>query len=93
MIQDIAPHKLDNAFRPCAPRKEDRILLFDANGNVMGKEDVSIDATEAVVETDLNSDGSYDIFDIMLSKVSDETEVDTDAVNETIMNKIMTKEA
>lgn len=69
------------------------IYLFDANGNVMGKEDVSIDATEAVVETDLNSDGSYDIFDIMLSKVSDETEVDTDAVNETIMNKIMTKEA
>ena len=37
MIQDIAPHKLDNAFRPCAPRKEDRILLFDANGKLLAR--------------------------------------------------------
>lgn len=68
------------------------IYLFDENGNVMDLRCLDIDATETVVETDLNNDGTYDILDIMLSKVA-ESEVDTDAVNESIMNKIMTKEA
>lgn len=35
MIQDIAPHKLDNQYNPCAtPKQEDFVLLFQ-NGKVL----------------------------------------------------------
>ncbi len=35
MIQDIAPDRLDNAFRARCPRTEDCVLLFDADGKLL----------------------------------------------------------
>ena len=34
MIQDIAPHRLDNAYAPKAPRPEDALLFFSAEGRL-----------------------------------------------------------
>ena len=34
MIQDIAPDRLINAYVPCSPSGEDRILLFDGEGKL-----------------------------------------------------------
>ena len=34
MIQDIAPDRLDNTYRICAPRPEDNVLIFDEAGKL-----------------------------------------------------------
>lgn len=37
MIQDISPDRLDNTFAHRVSTAEDRILLFDSDGNCMSK--------------------------------------------------------
>lgn len=43
MIQDIAPHRYDNAYRPVPPRPEDYALYFTEHQALLRRKDEEID--------------------------------------------------
>ena len=62
MIQDIAPAKLDNSYKPRVPEEEDAVLLFDGDGKLYtAAEDGKLRFTAG---KDISAEGAVYLFSV-----------------------------